>query len=371
MAAARARGRRALPSIVVGDVMSEALALGPADVVVLNEVLYYVAGAPRLPRSGLSPAARRRPGIVADLHVAPPRATRALWRDGGRSVLGSSTGSEVRNRGEPGEPPGVAAWPATACRHRPVQSGPQTKRGEAEPGRRPGAAIPPRAPTSGRSDRGPRAASGPFDGVVEQDHVALPAMPCQPVRRAGVGLDAGLPVPGVDRSTATGARGRPRAWPPRRGRRRSPSVAGTAAPDARPPESTSAVPSPVLGGQRQQRHAPRVGVGVAECDPTAWPSARIRRTRAGWARALLPTRKNVPVIPRSRPARSRTSGVCTGSGPSSKVSATACARRQRSPRPHHRAQRAAPPGAVTARRARNRTLTERRVSFARNGTMAR
>ena len=58
---------------------------------------------------------------------------------------------------------------------------------------------------------------------------------------------------------------------------------------------------------------------VIVCDPTACPSAAIRRTSSGHASARRPTQKKVAFSP----AAASTSSICgvnRGSGPSSKVS---------------------------------------------------
>lgn len=55
------------------------------------------------------------------------------------------------------------------------------------------------------------------------------------------------------------------------------------------------------------------------CRPISWPSATIRRTRSGWREAIVPVTKKTACASYSF-SLSRTLGVHSGSGPSSKVS---------------------------------------------------
>lgn len=54
------------------------------------------------------------------------------------------------------------------------------------------------------------------------------------------------------------------------------------------------------------------------CSPSSWPSSTIRLTSSGWREAIVPVTKKTPCASCSA-STSRTFGVHSGSGPSSKV----------------------------------------------------
>ena len=96
---------------LAGDVMSDALALEPADVVVLNEVLYY---APE-PRSFLQRVAQlTAPGGIVVISVWRHRGDTALWREVA-DVLELVDRVRVRNDANPVNRRG---WIVACCRPR-------------------------------------------------------------------------------------------------------------------------------------------------------------------------------------------------------------------------------------------------------------